>query len=91
MRAAAGRARGVIALTALVAAALVVGCGVDTAGTRIPGPPTSSSAEQASPSTAPATATGPFGKPAAPSTPSGTPTAPAGFQPEAVTAVSESQ
>ena len=91
MRAAAGRARGVIALTALVAAALGVGCGVDTAGTRIPGPPTSSSAKQASPSTAPATATGPFGKPAAPSTPSGTPTAPAGFQPEAVTAVSESQ
>ena len=91
LRAATRHARGVTVMSALAAAALGMGCAAQAAGSRTPGRPAGASALQSSSPSTPATATGPFGNPAAPPTPTGTPTAPAGFQPEAVTAVSESQ
>ena len=78
-----------IALAALAAAAVAAGCGTRPAATSAPRPSTGSGVNQ-SPAPAPSP-TGPFGKPVEPvSLPPTSPT-PSGFQPEAVTAVSDSQ
>lgn len=97
-RAAVRHARGVIALAAVAAAALGVGCAAPATGTHPQGSTTSSSADQAGSSEVLPNATSPSGRTAEPATPTATPAAsiatpaqPAGFQPEVVTAVSESQ